>query len=699
VKLLILALILITSIAHSRILDASHCHQIDVLNLNYGDMNLSAIVSQINDCPTDEEIILDKVTKDFIDFYGKDKVITAKINGYELSGPKPLFQIVRNMLGSKHPEEWKEAVKDCDTVLCSFSKLFKSKKAAMQVFNFKAKTGYFLSIDQTINQGLGEQIWSAAEVQELEAAADKLPRNLQNMKLKKIERYADGLRIATHGLSTAAFASTVPELKFYDSGAKGKPTGDNSYTSTSWPQEVLIHELCHHHDFKYMDSNYNLISEKRGSIFGKLSQWKEKTNIDGQTHWIHGDNVHFVSSYAASSPAEDYAETCMNYILHPFVLEDKAPEKYAYMKKYLFKEKEFKDGSWVKKNKPKWHNLENILAEEDGCREKATKCLSNVTYMYGQFCSVENKGHVSNEASSTSWTASTCGDVGRLIKNTECIKDLKKELIDDFSKELAEIDKNFCQLGGPGVVQRRKDDVCKNAINEIADKLKELSKLDLLPFVSICESQKNFSNQCILDKIYSKLELVSNKETKSLIDKVSKGKILNRMSSLGKSLESQNTVSWLRPCFQSVEKISHLLLQSDDGTTSDAFYYSAIDDDFNSGLLGKFVYDGYRQNDINLACAKNMLESLKVTDNVLPELGTPVNLMQSHFKKEINSFEREVIKKIPESIKNCLFIKKCKLKKIKGLMEKWEAKDPEKRIGMSSDEFVEEMLKKTRPEF
>jgi hypothetical protein len=699
VKLSFLTLVLLTSIAHSRVLDSSHCNQTDILDFNLGQINITDIVSQIIDCPTDEEIILEKVTKDFNKFYGEDRIITAKIKGYELKGPKSLFKIARNMLGSKLPKGWKDAAKDCGTILCTFSKLFKSNKAAMQVFNFKAKTGYFLSIDQTINQGQGDQIWSSAEIQELEAAADKLPKDLQNMKLKKVERFADGLRRTYHDNTTAAFASPVPELKFYDVGAKGKPTGFNSYTSTSWPQEVLIHELCHHHDFKYIDSNHNLISEKRGSIFGKLSLWKEKTKRDGQTHWVHGDHAHFVSNYASSSPAEDYAESCMNYILHPLVLEKKAPEKYAYIKRYLFKGKEFKDRSWVKKTKPVWHNLENILAKEDGCLLKASKCLNNLTYTYGQFCLAEDQVITTHETGSTSWTRSTCGDLTGLINNTECIKDLKKGLIDEFTKELAETDENFCQLGGAGLVQKRKDDVCKNTLNEITKKLKESSKLDLSSFITKCESENDFSNKCILEKIYSKFDLKNNKEAQSLIDKIAKKKIPSRMSSLGKLLESKNTSSWLMPCFQSIEKISYTLLHSSDGTTSDNYYYSAIDDNFNSGFLGKYIHAGYRQNDINLACAKEMLKSLKESNIILPESDSPVNLMQSHFKKEISSFESEVIKKIPESIKRCLFIKKCKLKKIKELIEKWVAKDPERRIGMSSDEFVEEILKKTKPDF
>lgn len=40
-------------------------------------------------------------------------------------------------------------------------KLLKSKEAAMQVMNIHAKSGYSLSLDQTINQNLADQIWSA----------------------------------------------------------------------------------------------------------------------------------------------------------------------------------------------------------------------------------------------------------------------------------------------------------------------------------------------------------------------------------------------------------------------------------------------------------------------------------------------------------------------------------------------------------
>jgi len=695
-NLILFLLFTISASAFSQNSDLYQCPQVDLFKFNLNNNDILEILAKVKECPTDEDIINNKVAADFDRFYGNEKQVTAYIKGYKLRGPKSIFYLARKMLGDKVTKDWKNAARNCDTVLCAFEKLLKSKNAAKQVFNFKAKSGYYLSLDQSINQGKADQIWSAKEIQELDAAADKLPKNLQKMKLKKIERYADGIRLASHAGNVAAYASPMPELMFYSNGAKGKATGPNSYTSTSWPQEVLLHELCHHHDFKNFDKSYTLISERRGSGFGKLSNWKEKTKKDGSSDWNSGKHSHFVSNYAASSPAEDYAESCMNYMLHPHKLSKKAPKKYEYMKKYVFGNKEFKQKPWADKKKGKWEKLDKLLAREDGCAQKISNCLGNIGFKYGNF-GVDG-AVVKSKNSTTSWFRS--GKIQNLIQNDVCVKESKDKVLQEYAQLLAQTDERFCQHGGVGAITSRKDEVCKGPIDELAKKLDLAKGMDITPLVESCELKRDYTKKCIISTVLTDLKLQNSNGAKELITKMMKDKVPDRMTSLGKSLEKTNTANWLKSCLNTVKGIKHMTsISSKDNKEVDHFSYSSKSPDYSNGYIGKYISKDYKRKDINMGCADTMLASLEDDGVKIPESGSPVNLMQEHFKAEFKSFELEVLAKAPAKITKCLVFKKCKLKNIKLLIQEWASKKPDLRSGMDSDDFVQSLFEQVKPQY
>jgi hypothetical protein len=695
-KYTFLILLLFLSQSYAQAPKANHCRQINPITTKFNENDIISILAKIKDCPTDDQEMLSKVKQDFDAYYGEDRVRSAYIKGYMLKGPSSMFSTARKMLGAKRPDGWKEAASDCETILCAFTKLLKSEKAAMQIFNFKKKSGYYLSLDQTLNDNMGEQIWSAKEVQELDAAVDKLPKHLRNMKLDKIQRYADGLRESTHNANVAAYASPVPELVFYDAGAKGSPTGKNSYTSTSWPQEVLLHELCHHYDFKNFHNTGSLISETRGSIFGKLSGWKEKKTKGGEVDWKHNHDAKFVSNYASSSPAEDYAESCMNYILHPHKLEQKSPEKYNYMKKYVFKKQEFKQEPWTNKDIPVWQGLEDQIAEEKGCIESVSACLKSITYSGGNYCVVGGTYKIGT--SSTSWHR--CEDVAKIIQGDSCVKDVKANIINEITEELGRSEDLFCDYGGIGTVQKRKDDICNKSIVELSQKLDKANEMDLTPLIQDCEQNDDFTKQCVIDKVQSKINVSGNKEAIKLINKVVNAKVSDRMTALGNKLSQKQNSLWFKACLKSVGSIEHYKISSSNtGEYRDTYRYVPIDDAFGTGFLGSFIYKDYKRDDINMDCANEVVKVLKESGVKTPKTGSPVNLMQDHFIKELRSFERDVLLVFDDSIKKCLFIKRCKLKKVRALVKAWEAKSPELRKGMASDDFIEELFNKAKPKF
>ena len=135
-----------------------HC-QDEVRFLTFVDDVMNVLPGKV--CPTNDERIVERVEKEYNQFYGKLPKVKQVVKGFNLTGSAKELKIASDMLGAKVTKGWALAAKDCATIICAFEKLFKSKEAAMQVMNIHAKSGYSLSLDQTINQNLADQIWSA----------------------------------------------------------------------------------------------------------------------------------------------------------------------------------------------------------------------------------------------------------------------------------------------------------------------------------------------------------------------------------------------------------------------------------------------------------------------------------------------------------------------------------------------------------
>lgn len=690
-KLVVIALILLSSSAFSAH-ESSHCSGALTEIYSLKDTSLEEVVEKLKECPTDKEIVAAQVKKDFEKFFGKRKINSGWVKGYKLKAPAGLLTVAAQMLGERPPKAWKQAAKECETLLCAFGKLFKSETAAMQILNFQHRTGYRLSLDQTVNYDhrnkrlLADEVWSAKEIQEMDAAAAKLPPRLKGLKVNQIDRYGDGIRSHGHGQSVGAYASPSGALRIYDTGLEGHATGPNSYTSTSWPQEVLLHELCHHHDYKHWDENYTMISERKGSGFGALSGWKKKTNSNGKYYWASSDGAKFVSRYASTSPAEDYAETCMNYVLHPQRLKKKAPEKYAYMKKYLFSGKEYTDKIWAKKPESNWPLLNDLLAKEDQCSDQIQACLKNVNFSYGSFIEdISNKKESGNQISS----GRAFYHNEKALFDHECIKKLKKDYTDQFTTELRNKDENFCKNGGDSVIKQSQGNVCQKTIKKMKSTIKQLKNIEFSAYTKKCEAQKDYTRECIKTQLAEDKGIELN-DNQFLFNNMLKNKLPKRLEALGARLTELPTNDWLKSCLKDVSDV-------DFWTTTQGkklIYYSTEVEKVNSGEISRFIAVTGSRLDIQKRCSTNILQEFKhqgfkVSDTNKENTNL---LLIGPFKKEFQSFETEVLSQIPAVTKKCLIGKKCKRKRIQELLLAWQAKDPDKRQGLKDSELVEKLL-------
>lgn len=655
-KLFLISLISLSTFAHE------DCRQLDL-----AEQLLSFIPAK--ECPSIDEVLLKRAEDEYKKNYGGLPIVNKSVNGFKLSGSQEEIDLAILMLGKKPPSKWNAAAASCDTVICAFTKLYEgSKESALQLFNISAKSNYHLSLDQTINSDLAEQIWSPGEIRDVHAAISKLPPELARLDLKKIDRLADNLRINGHGPLVGAFArpkgfSNEGKLVVYDTGMKKLTTGDPAKGS-SWPQEVIVHELCHHHDFKgYYGKARKMISEQMGSEFAKLSGWKEVTNIKGESEW-QKSNDQFVSWYSETSPAEDYAESCMNYLLHPKTLKEKAPEKYAYMKNNLFNGREFLGMPWSVDASKQWPALAEKLKDQAACGKKIAECSAR--QMFYSFQSIEAQ-----------------------LQLNECFKKFKNDELAAINTELGE-DPKYCELGGTNAVSKAGEQFCGDTIKSVSQAVDKLKKIDFGPAIKACESTNDFSESCVIDSASSDVNLAP--EMISLIPRMLDGKIPDRMTALGNKAAELPSASWLTACTRLAKSIDVFIGESG-GKKS--LYASYINQTGKSTFLGRFLHKDYNQNDMNKDCAQSALKEFEKAGVKIPQSGMPAKIMQKPFVDELESFHKEVLASVKNVQKNCI-ASTCKDKKVLELLQSWEMKNKSRRSGIATKEYAKELRAKIK---
>ena len=652
----------------------------DIKAVQFGKEVISLLPGKV--CPTNDEAILQRAEDEYQKYFGALPQVKKPVKGFNLTGSDKELKLAVEVLGAKPPKTWAAAAKDCPSILCAFEKLLGSKEAAMQIFNINAKAGYKMILDQSINQNLAEQLWSPAEIREIDATVSKLPKELRNLpKITEITRMGDGLRLHGHGPNTGAYASPAwgsskAELVVYDVGMGGVTTGKDPLDVSSWPQEATMHELCHHHDYKgyYASGNGTMTSEQKNSAFKKLSVWKEVTSAKGESSWVPSGTAEFVSDYAKTSPAEDYAESCMNYVLHPEKLKEKAPVKYAFMKANLFNNQDFTDAPWNVDKSKKWPALNNKLADESTCAEKLNECSKDMYWHEkGYFCSKKTY---------------YCGTAESRLKDNTCFKDFKKSRLQEFAIDL-EVEENFCSHGGNRTIEQSVDSVCKGTADKLAKALEAAVKVDVKPQIAKCEEQNDFTSECVIGDTLQLLNVSA--ELAPSVQRIFDKSIPNRMTALSQKLETIPTSTWLKACLSGVSKVQHW--ESTKGEK--VFSYDSNDKSFTSGYLGKYIYDDYDRPDINTNCGQKMLTALDASGIKIPKSGSAVNLLKKPFTDELKSFETDVISQVNLAIKKCMTAS-CKVDKIEELLKAWEIKSPEKRAGFATKEYAEELRAKLK---
>ena len=221
--------------------------------------------------------------------------------------------------------------------------------------------------------------------------------------------------------------------------------GDQIYT--------VIHEIGHVvADLVYEEKN-GIISSgiDASSKWAELSEWKwdksQFLSMYSATHPYYIGN--FVSSYAKSNPAEDFAESFTTYILNPEVLKAKAMDKYNFIKKYIFADVEYSN-LLCNKGVESFENdinfdMINYMSIKQNCVEEFVKASVSLNFDKLNRCIYR---HGFNKFSAP--LNLTSKKLAKLLDKKNIRKQAVRDLITNLFKNVNSYD--FCKMGSGGSV-------------------------------------------------------------------------------------------------------------------------------------------------------------------------------------------------------------------------------------------------------
>ncbi len=272
-------------------------------------------------CKTKAAPSFEEITA-FITKTNSKKIKKSKINDVQLQDTPELIEAFRRITTPSDviikdgqrvdPESVQKLFNinpDCSNVICAVKKIW-GAEVGLKLLYLNMKHGY-LGSELTYRQA---QQFKVDEIDDVLMALEDLPPEYKPL--------ADGYRPLIYrpvvAMSGKDQVSAISSIELY--------VGWQNATRTS-RQYIVYHELSH-----------NVATRLNGKDLKKpwlnLSQWKE--NDDGS--WSYKEPSCFASTYGASDPHEDWAESMSMYRYNPKEFKKRCPEKYEYLKSIHSKE-------------------------------------------------------------------------------------------------------------------------------------------------------------------------------------------------------------------------------------------------------------------------------------------------------------------------------------------------------------------------
>jgi hypothetical protein len=285
-----------------------------------------------------DECFLDRYTQ----AQAPDRAFLNELSALKMTDPTPASRYVPapvfNMDLSKSDQAFAvkfvkyttfaEGYDQCTTLECLFEKTYqklqpKDSSWSPVLSYWYYKMGYGVS---TLEE---DSLFKTEELRGMWAISNFLPSFYQRLStLNLIRRIPDGY-VGDDG-SVGTYYNTSKQLV-----VTNLSTVIQNHRLSGTFHHTLVHEMSHAFDRSVNASLPNAWFSETPEWLN-LSQWKRLSRSDWQV--IDGN---FSSTYAATSPGEDFAESMAYFILEPDTLKKNAPEKFEFISKKFFGGRKF----------------------------------------------------------------------------------------------------------------------------------------------------------------------------------------------------------------------------------------------------------------------------------------------------------------------------------------------------------------------
>ncbi|UXR64838.1 hypothetical protein EZJ49_01030 [Bdellovibrio bacteriovorus] len=208
----------------------------------------------------------------------------------------------------------------CSTVICATEYLF-GKDNAWKVLYLNSRFNLNVSHLRFDHASA----WRSAELDTILNALSFVPTELSRFsENKKLVHYRRGAKDPRNESSAVAANSEILVYDFWNTLSEEKQI------------YILLHEFAHL--WALRDDGNDL---DRSEDWLHLTGWEMIPAIPDVLWQHNGQKTFWVSNYAQSNSIEDFAESVMAYLFEPQKLQRNDPAKYSFLKKSLFKGKDF----------------------------------------------------------------------------------------------------------------------------------------------------------------------------------------------------------------------------------------------------------------------------------------------------------------------------------------------------------------------
>lgn len=272
--------------------------------------------------------------------------LTTRVDFFGEPKPKEQVNIIR-----EYPD-----LRKCSSVLCAVDVIFGPEVGRIKLFLLSAYdlNSSHLAYPQS-------SLMRPRELKNILEALDFMPPHLKRLSLnQKMIHFKRGYH-RPGGDSVLANAS----MEFFDNWS-------------DW-QDPTVRILAVYHEFAHnwsRTSDYKQLDESE--------EWKEVTGWISEGK-LKGDKYKtgFVSRYAGTNPAEDFAETAVAYRFTPKLLKKISPGRYEFMKMMVYGGLEFLDG--CPEQAPQIAALNNLFHEEADTKASVQKVIDKCGKEYAQY--------------------------------------------------------------------------------------------------------------------------------------------------------------------------------------------------------------------------------------------------------------------------------------------------------------------------